>query len=157
MQRDHMNANYIEKHEAPVFPLNTSGWSPALSWHHDAGVSPPLGQVYASLTPAIWRKPLIQLQRGCCCLVSKLCPTLCDTMDCSPPGSSVPVILQTRLLEWVAMPSSTGSSQLKDPTHISHVSWFPTSPALAGRLFTIAPPGKPSIQWTTGLTHPFPV
>ena len=36
--------------------------------------------------------------------------TLCDTMDCSPPGSSVRGILQARILEWVAMPSSRGSS-----------------------------------------------
>ena len=34
------------------------------------------------------------------------CPTLCNLMDCSPPGSSVPGILQARILEWVAMPSS---------------------------------------------------
>ena len=34
------------------------------------------------------------------------CPTLCDPIDGSPPGSSVPGILQARILEWVAMPSS---------------------------------------------------
>ena len=33
----------------------------------------------------------------------QLCPTLCDPMDCSPPGSAVPGILQARTLEWVAM------------------------------------------------------
>ena len=38
------------------------------------------------------------------------CPTLCDPMDCSLPGSSVPGILQTRTPEWVAMPSSWESS-----------------------------------------------
>ena len=37
-------------------------------------------------------------------------PTLCDPLDCSPPGSSVQGILQARLLEWVAMPSSRGFS-----------------------------------------------
>ena len=37
-------------------------------------------------------------------LVAQLCPTLCDPMDCSPPGSSVHGILQTRILEWVAFP-----------------------------------------------------
>ena len=40
----------------------------------------------------------------------QLCPILCDPMDCSPPGSSVRGILQARILEWVAMPSSRGSS-----------------------------------------------
>ena len=39
------------------------------------------------------------------------CLTLGDPMDCSPPGSSVHGILQARILEWVAMPSSRGSSQ----------------------------------------------
>ena len=41
------------------------------------------------------------------------CPTLYSPMDCSPPGSSVQGILQTRILQWVAFPSSKGSSQLK--------------------------------------------
>ena len=40
----------------------------------------------------------------------QLCPTLCNIMDCSPPGSSAMGILQTRILEWVAMPASRGSS-----------------------------------------------
>ena len=49
-------------------------------------------------------------------------------MDCSLPGSSVLEILQAKILEWVAMPSSSGSSQLKDGTHISY------SPALGFEL-----------------------
>ena len=47
------------------------------------------------------------------CVLSKSLqsyPTLCDPMDCSPPGSSVHGILQARILEWVATPSSRGSS-----------------------------------------------
>ena len=48
----------------------------------------------------------------------QLCPTLCDPTDCSPPGSSVHGILQARILEWVAMPFSRGSSQLRDWTWI---------------------------------------
>ena len=52
----------------------------------------------------------------------QLCPTLCDSMDCSPPGSSVHGILQARRLEWVAMPSSRGSSQPRDQTQVSYVS-----------------------------------
>ena len=47
------------------------------------------------------------------------CPTLCDPMDCSPPGSSVHGILQARTLEWVAMPSSRGSSPSRDGTRVS--------------------------------------
>ena len=51
-----------------------------------------------------------------------LCLTLHNPMDCSPPGSSVRGILLARILEWVAMPSSRGSSQPRDQTHISYVS-----------------------------------
>ena len=52
-----------------------------------------------------------------------LSPTLCNPTDCSPPGSSVHGIPQARKLEWVAMPSSKGSSQPRDQTHISYVSY----------------------------------
>ena len=41
-------------------------------------------------------------------LVVQLCPTLCHPMDCSLPGSSIPGILQARILEWVAIPFSRG-------------------------------------------------
>ena len=47
------------------------------------------------------------------------CPTLCDLMDCSPPGSSVHEISQARILEWVAIPFSRRSSWPKDQTCIS--------------------------------------
>ena len=47
------------------------------------------------------------------------CLTLCDPMDCSPPGCSVHGILQTRIPEWVAMLSSRGYSWLRDQTQIS--------------------------------------
>ena len=50
----------------------------------------------------------------CCCLVSKLCLTLCNPMDCSPPGSSVHGILQARILEWVDISFSRGFSQQRD-------------------------------------------
>ena len=43
-------------------------------------------------------------------LVTQSCPTLCDPLDCSPPGPSVHGILQASILEWVAMPSSKVSS-----------------------------------------------
>ena len=46
-----------------------------------------------------------------CCAQSHLCPTWCNLMDRSLPGSSAHGILQARKLEWVAMPSSRGSSQ----------------------------------------------
>ena len=51
----------------------------------------------------------------------QLCLTLCNPMDYSPPGSSVHGILQTRILEWVAMLSSRGSSTPRDQTWVSYV------------------------------------
>ena len=53
------------------------------------------------------------------CLVTQMCPTLCDPMDCNPPSSSVHGILQARILEWVAFPFSRGSSQPRDQTEVS--------------------------------------
>ena len=67
----------------------------------------------------------------CACAVALSCPTLCDLMDCSLPGSSVLGISQTRILEWVARSSSRGSSRCRDRT---------ISPASAGRFFTTEPP-----------------
>ena len=58
-------------------------------------------------------------------------PTLCNSMDCSPPGSSVYGILQVRILEWVAMPSSRGIF----PTQGLN-SCLLSLPAFAGRFFT---------------------
>ena len=53
---------------------------------------------------------------------AQLYPTLCDPMDCSPPGSSVHGISQARMLQWVTVPFSQGSSQHKNRTHVSFVS-----------------------------------
>ena len=66
-----------------------------------------------------------------CCLVAQSCLTLCNPMDCSPPGSSVHGMLQARMLAWAAISFSRGSSWPRDPTRAS---------CTAGRLFTI---------WTT--------
>ena len=57
----------------------------------------------------------------------RLCPTLCNPMECSLPSSSIHGILQARILEWVVMPSSRGSSQPRDQTQVSHIT---------GRFFT---------------------
>ena len=53
------------------------------------------------------------------CSVIQSCPTLCDSMDCSLPGCSVHWIFPARILEWVAISSSRGSSQFRDQTHAS--------------------------------------
>ena len=51
------------------------------------------------------------------------CPALWDSMECSPPGSSVHGIPQARILEWVDMPSSRGSSWPRDQTCVSYISF----------------------------------
>ena len=51
--------------------------------------------------------------------VTQSCLTLCNAMDCISPGSSVHGILQARIMEWVAIPFSRGSSQPRDQTSIS--------------------------------------
>ena len=70
------------------------------------------------------------------------CPALCDPMDYSPPDSSVHEILQARLLEWVAMPSSRGSSQPSGRTHISYISCFGRWAFYFYFFLPLAPPGK---------------
>ena len=61
---------------------------------------------------------------ACVCVQSlQSCLTLCNPMDYSPPGSSAHGILQARILEWIAMPSSRGFSQPRDRTHMSYVSY----------------------------------
>ena len=64
---------------------------------------------------------------------------LCDPMDCSPPGSSVHGILQARILEWVVLPSSRGTSPPRDQTCVSQAS------CIAGGFFTAEPLGKPQV------------
>ena len=68
-------------------------------------------------------------------LITQSCQTSCDPMDCSPPGPSVHEILQARILEWVAMPSSRGSSS--SPPRVQ-----PTSPALQGGSLPVVLPVK---------------
>ena len=75
---------------------------------------------------------------GFSCVHAKLPPsslTLCDPMNCSPPGSSVHGIFQARILEWVAMPSSRGSSQPRDRTHVSCIFCIGSLPPVS--------PGRP--------------
>ena len=68
--------------------------------------------------------------------VAQSCSTLCEPMDCSPPGSSVHGTFQARVLEWVAISFSRGSSRPGDRTQVSHI---------VGRCFTF---------WATILLNP---
>ena len=74
---------------------------------------------------------------SCVCMVTQSCLTLCHTVDCSSPGSSVHGTFQVKILRQVA------PGDLPNPG-IQPVS--PVFPALAGGLFTTAPPGKPKLQ-----------
>ena len=73
-------------------------------------------------------------------IVVYLCATLCNTMDCSPPCSSVNGISQARTLEQVGI---SFSGDLPDP------GLEPTLPILAGKFFTTEPQGKPFKKWST--------
>ena len=68
--------------------------------------------------------------------VHQSCPSLCDPMDCSPPDSTVHRILQARILEWVATPSTTGSS---------NPGIKPRSPALQQILYCLSHQGSHKI------------
>ena len=63
-----------------------------------------------------------------CVLVAQLYLTLCDLLDCSPPGSSIHGVLQARIQKWVAILFSRESSRPRDQTQVSRI---------AGRFFTI--------------------
>ena len=82
--------------------------------------------------PGLWSLALVSAP-SLGVLVAQLYPTLCDPMDCSPPGSSVHGILQARILEWVAI-----SFQGVFPTQ----GWNPGLP-IAGNSLSAEPPGKP--------------
>ena len=90
---------------------------------------------------SIWKGHIYHLSppsyHACMCAKSfQSCPTLCNPMDYSPPSSSVRGILQARILEWVALPSSRGSSRPRDKTRVSCNYCF------KGRFLTIEPKGK---------------
>ena len=104
------------------FPLGLTGWISLQS----KGLS----RVFSSTTiwkdqffgaqPSLWWNSHIHAWLHDMSLQS--CPTLCDLMECSLPGTPVHGILQARILKWMAMPSSRGSSQPRDRTCISYVS-----------------------------------
>ena len=88
------------------------------------------------------RKYVCYRQSPVLCLVAQWYLTLCDPIDCSPPGSSVCGILQASRLEWVPVPSSRGSP---DP------GTKPRSPALQADPLLSERPGKPK---NTGVGRP---
>ena len=73
-------------------------------------------------------------------LRDQLHPTLCDSMDCSPPGSSVHGIFQARILEWVAISFSRGFSWARHRTPVS---------CIGRQILYTEPPGKCSVQFSS--------
>ena len=69
---------------------------------------PQTGRYFMQIWEGDWPEGILCLRRVCICPVlcmcTQSCPTLCDPVDCSPPGSSVHGISQARILEWVAFP-----------------------------------------------------
>ena len=92
---------------------------PLIAWIQLTGQPP--GHVLSMTSPN--RHPRVKVR----VLVTQPCPALRNPMDCSPPGSSVHDILQSRILEWVTIPVSRRSSQPRDRTWVS---------CIAGRFFT---------------------
>ena len=94
-----------------------------------------------------------ELQEGCgllsgaACWINQSCLTFCDPVDCSPPGSSVYGISPARILEWVVIFSSRGSSRPGAQTCISQVS------CSAGPFFTTEPPGRDVLISGCGLAE----
>ena len=72
-----------------------------------------------------------------CVLVAQSCPTLCNSLDCNPPGSSVHGILQASILEWVVISFFRRSSPPRDRT------WFS---CIAADSLLSEPPGKPLLD-----------
>ena len=127
--------------------------APSSFWHLPAlpGLLPPplisKASIFVSVLPSyhllcVWIKypsapPLHK--DGSSGLVAKSCPTLCNPVDCSPPGSSVHGFPQARILEWVAIPFSRGSSQRRGRTQVSCIAggFFTTWDTREGYLLSV--------------------
>ena len=114
---------------------------PATFYFHSVAPSPfplSLKACRVGLLPFVYDKWVASLIDCCAvlCLVAQSCLTLCDPMDCSPPGSSVHGILQARTLGWVAIPSSRG---FRNP------GIKPRYPPLQADSSPSEPPGKPPL------------
>ena len=85
--------------------------SEALPWTHSG--------IWSLSTPEM--RPLVEDQRRKKESEAQSSPTLCDPVDCSPPGFSVHGILQARIQEWVTISFSRGPSQPRDRTRVFHI------------------------------------
>ena len=125
---------YVALHPTTADPTSAGdSWTlRGKSGSASCGVTAPFSWVLVSTRFCLFTSSFFE-----CEVASVLLLTLCHPMDCSLPGSSVNGILQARILEWVAISFSRGSSWYRD--------WIPVScgSCIAGRFFTAEPPGKP--------------
>ena len=154
------HAELLSTRPLPIHSSQQHGVASSCPWktpqmvllHSASGETLPCEQL-SSARPRVdfWQIPKGEFPASstwCVCVHTQslqACPTLWAPMDCSPPGSSVHGILQTRILEWVAMPFSGASPPPSDQTHVS------CGCCTAGWFFTSEPPGKPrhwcGISW----------
>ena len=79
-------------------------------WLEIEGGSPLKEETTEKVSPQFYLQMLLNTEAAAAKSLQS-CPALCDSMDCSPPGSSVHgILLQARILEWVAVPSSMGNT-----------------------------------------------
>ena len=126
--------NTVDKHALPVGRLR--------AWGHTEGtlsLSPVFEPGLCDINSCVFKT-------NCYSVCAQSCPTLCDPLDCSPPGSSVHGILQARLLEWVAIYFSRGSSQPRDQTQVS---------CIAGKRFNLSATREaPQVSLPVAECHP---
>ena len=87
----------------------------AVFWMHLSGF---IFKVFALTVPSVWN---VLPPHTCCAKLLQLCLTLFNSVDCSLPGSSVHGTFQARILEWVAISFSRGSSRSRNQTHTSYI------------------------------------
>ena len=129
----HSRTSWPKEHSLP-FTLECQPWAAGSGEDFCSRISPSaqLLRNHCSQHPGGSRSPASTAFPTFCMRAKSLqsCPSLCDPVDCSPPGSSVHGTLQATILEWVVMPCSRGSSQPRiEPTSL-------VSPVLAGGVFT---------------------
>ena len=103
----------------------------------------------------LWPFPMLPWAAAAAAKSLQSCPTLCDPTDSNPPGSSVPGILQARILEWAAISSSNAWKWKVKVKSLSHVRLFATPWTAAYQ----APPsmGFSRQEYWSGLPLPSPI
>ena len=129
-------------------------WLPLVKWENwiqTLKVTCPriLTWFWQSQSPSLFQYPDLSMHAQSL----QSCLTLWDPTDYSPPGFSVHGMLQARILDWVAMPSSRGSFQPRDLPDPGIKPVFPTSSALQADSLSTEPPGKPLSRSTCNYGH----